>query len=58
MAPFNYAKIRFVVLHIANLSWHLVLDDINWYQASDLNKKLWLDQVPVKFQLAKDLVKI
>ena len=56
MAPIDDAKILFVVFHIANLSWPLVMDTINWFQANDLKKKLWLDEV--KFQLANDLVKI
>ena len=56
MAPFDDAKILFVVLHIANLSWPLVLADIEWFQANDLKKKLWLDEV--KFQPANGLLKI
>ena len=52
MAPFDDAKILFVVLHIANLSWPLVLDTIDWFQANDLKKKLWLDEV--KLQLANE----
>jgi hypothetical protein len=49
-------KIFFVVLLIANLSWPLVLTNIDWFQANDLKKKLWLDEV--RFQLANGLVKI
>ena len=45
MPLFVETKILFVVHHIANMSWPLVLDDIEWYQANGLNKKLWLDQV-------------
>lgn len=56
MASFDDAKILFVVLHIANLSWPIVLNTINWFQANDLNKKLLLDEV--KFQLVNGLVKI
>lgn len=55
MASVDDAKILFVVLRIANLSWPLVLTTIDWFQANDRNKKLWLDEV--KFQLANGLVK-
>jgi hypothetical protein len=34
-----------VLFHIANLSWPLVLTNIDWFQANDQNKKLWLDEV-------------
>ena len=30
---------------IANQSWPLVLTSIEWFQANDLKKKLWLDEV-------------
>ena len=49
-------KILLVVYHIANQSWPLVLTNIEWFQANDLNKKLWLDEV--KFKLANGPVKI
>ena len=55
MALFDDAKILFVV-HIANLSWPLVLNNIDWFQANDMKKKLWLDEV--NFQLVNGLVKI
>ena len=29
---------------IANQSWPLVLTSIEWFQANDLKKKLWLDE--------------
>jgi hypothetical protein len=56
MGSFDDAKILFVVLHIANQSWPLVLDTINWFQENDKKKKLWVDEV--EFQLANGLVKI
>ena len=45
-----------MVFHIAKHAWPLVLSSINWFQANDLKKKLWLDEV--RLQLANGLVKI
>ena len=57
MAPFDDAKILFVVLHyIANLSWPTVLKDIEWFEENSGGRKIWIDQV--KFQLANGFVKI
>ena len=46
MISFDDAKTLLVVL-IANLSWPLVLTNIDWFQKNDLKKKLWLDEVKV-----------